>query len=139
MHIRQLVSVVLLAMVGSHVHAQSGTPKVPRITLGRIQPTVIKGGKAIPTPTTRRDILKYNLLLADVPNCRVVEYKCSIIAPGQGFYGPIYVTGGELTDSLQRKIKATPGPGVKLYIEDIRINYRGNIMDADPVVVTYDD
>lgn len=119
--------------------AQTVKQRVPRITLGRIPAPEIKNGKPIPAHTTRQAIFKYNLLLADVNNCRVTSYKFTLLAPQQGFYGPVYVNGPELTDSLQRKIKATPGPGVVIYIEDIKMNYRGNIMDAAPVLVTYDE
>ncbi len=113
--------------------------KVPVITLGRIRKPEVKDGKIIPTPTTRQQILKYNQLLADEVNCRVTEFKCTMIAPGMPLYGPIYVSGPELTNGIIQKIKDTDGPGVKLYIEDIKMNYRGTIMDAAPVVVTYDE
>lgn len=119
--------------------AQTTPQKVPVITLGRITAPTQKNGKLIPTPTTRQEILKNSLLLADVNNCRVTQYKLTILAPGKGFYGPLYVTGGELTDSIKNKIKSQNGPDVKVYIEDIKMNYRGNIMDANPVVVQYDE
>jgi hypothetical protein len=109
------------------------------ITLGRIAAPSLKNGKLTPTLTTRQEILKNGLLLADVNNCRVTQYKFTLLAPNKGFYGPIYVTGGELTDSLKNKIKSQSGPNVKIYIEDIKMNYRGNLMDANPVVLRYDE
>lgn len=119
-------------------HAQNTKMRMPIISLGRIKPPEIKDGKLIPTPTTRQAILKNALLLADVNNCRVVSYKFALIAPGQGYYGPVYIDGGELTDSLKNKIKATPGPDVKIYIEDVRMLYRGDTMDGNKVYLQYD-
>lgn len=119
--------------------AQETKMKIPVITLGRIHATEVKNGKIIPTPCTRQQILKYNLLIADVNNCQVTEFKCTIIASGRPLYGPIYVTGPELTDAIKNKIKELDGPGVKVFIEDIKMNYRGTIMDAAPVVVAYDN
>lgn len=113
--------------------------RVPIITLGRIMAPEKKDGKYIHSPATRQQILKNTLFLADVNNCRVVDYKFTLLAPGKGFYGPIYVSAAELTDSLKNKIKATPGPGVKIYIEDIRMNYRGDTMPANPVYISYDE
>jgi hypothetical protein len=118
--------------------AQKVKQKIPIITLGRIAAPEMKNGKLIPTPTTRQAMLKNALLLADVNNCRVTEYKFTIIAPGQAYYGPLYISGPELTDSIKSKIKSLDGPNVKVYIEDIKMNYRGNIMDANPVTLVYD-
>ena len=125
--------------IGIPAPAQTTPQKVPVITLGRIAAPSQKNGKLTPTLTTRQEILKNGLLLADVNNCRVTEYKFTLLAPNKGFYGPIYVTGGELTDSLKNKIKSQDGPNVKVYIEGIKMNYRGNIMDANPVVLKYDE
>ncbi len=119
--------------------AQTTQQKVPVITLGRIAAPTQKNGKLIPTLTTRQEILKNGLLLADVNNCRVTQYKFTLLAPNKGLYGPIYVTGGELTDSLKNKIKSQDGPNVKVYIEAIKMNYRGNLMDANPVVLKYNE
>ena len=125
--------------IGIPAPAQTTPQKVPVITLGRIAAPSQKNGKLTPTLTTRQEILKNGLLLADVNNCRVTEYKFTLLAPNKGFYGPIYVTGGELTDSLKNKIKSQDGPNVKVYIEAMKMNYRGNIMDANPVVLKYDE
>jgi len=136
--LRLLALVFALLMWSMPTWAQTVKQRVPVITLGRIASAEVKNGKVIPTLTTRQEILKNSLLLADVNNCRVTEYKFTIIAPGKPFYGPLYVTGGELTDSIKTKIKEQDGPGVKVYIEDVKMNYRGNIMDANSVFVTYD-
>lgn len=133
---------ILLALAFC-VHVSAGIAqmkqRVPIITLGRIMPPEKKNGKYIPTQTTRQQILKNSLFLADVNNCRVTEYKFTMIAPGKGLYGPVYVASAELPDSLKNKIKTTDGPGVNIYIEDVKMNYRGNIMDANPVYITYDE
>lgn len=139
MALRSSVVVAVALLCSVHAGAQTVKQRVPIITLGRIAPCEVKNGKTIPTLTTRNEILKNGLLLADVNNCRVTEYKFTMIAPGQPFYGPVYVVGGELTDSLRSKIRLQDGPGVKVYIEDVKMNYRGNIMDANPVYVTYDN
>ncbi len=128
----------LLPGVFNPGNAQEVKQKIPVISLGRIAPPEIKNGKMIPTQTTRQAILKNALLLADVNNCRVTAYKFSIIAPGKGFYGPLYIAGPELTDSIKTKIKETDGPDVKIYIEDVKMNYRGTIMDANSVTLIYD-
>lgn len=120
--------------------AQNVKMRIPKISLGRIPRHTYENGKVVPTLTTRKKVLYYSMLLADVNNCPVVSYKFSMIAPGQGFYGPVYVTGAELTDSLVRKIKSQDGPDVKIYIEDIKMKYRNTtIMDADPVYLKYDE
>ena len=133
------VCVCCMLAIGIPAPAQTTQQKVPVITLGRIAAPSLKNGKLTPTLTTRQEILKNGLLLADVNNCRVTQYKFTLLAPNKGFYGPIYVTGGELTDSLKNKIKSQSGPNVKIYIEDIKMNYRGNLMDANPVVLRYDE
>ncbi|MCF8448334.1 MAG: hypothetical protein K9G49_00570 [Taibaiella sp.] len=136
------ILLLFIVFLSSALHppsmAQDAKQRVPLISLGRISRPEVKNGKMIPTPTTRQQILKNSLLLADVNNCRVTEYKFTILAPGKGFYGPIYVTGSELTDSIKNKIKQTDGPDVKLYIEEIKMNYRGTIMDASSIAVKYD-
>ncbi len=136
-----MVWVMLAALPGmvTKGYAQKNTRKPPVITLGRILPPEVKNGKLIPTLTSRQEIQKNALLLADAVNCRVIAYKFTMIAPSIPFYGPVYVTGGELTDSLKRQIKLVNGPNVKVYIEDIKINYRGDTMDANPVVLMYDN
>lgn len=133
-----LLVCVLVAPFFSYAQRKEVAMRIPIISLGRIKPPEIKNGKAIPTPTTRQQILKNALLLGDLNNVRVVAYKFSMIAPGQGFYGPVYVSGGDLTDSLKSKIKLTPGPDVKIYIEDVRMLYRGDTMDGNNVYLQYD-
>jgi hypothetical protein len=136
--LRAAILVCSLLATQLPVTAQQVKQRIPIITLGRIAPAELKNGKTIPTLTTRQEILKNALLLADVNNCRVTEYKFTIIAPGQPYYGPLYITGGDLTDSIKNKIKEQDGPGVKVYIEEVKMNYRGNIMDANSVYLTYD-
>lgn len=112
--------------------------KIPIVTLGHIPRQTTKDGKVIPTPTTRAKVLQFYMLLGDQPNCRITEYKISILAPGKGFWGPMYISGPELTDTIKKKIKETDGPGVKIYISDVKMRYRGTIMDGNNVAVTYD-
>lgn len=135
-----MAALLVTGLLGNALQTTAQTTKlrIPIISLGRIKPPEIKDGKPIPTPTTRQAILKNALLLADLNNCRVVAYKFALIAPGQGYYGPVYVDGGELTDSLKSKIKATPGPNVKIYIEDVRMLYRGDTMNGNNVYLQYD-
>lgn len=137
---RYIATLLLLPLLSAPaaMHAQV-KQRVPIITLGRIQAPEKKNGKYIPTQATRQQILKNALFLADVNNCSVTEYKFTMIAPGRSLYGPVYVASAELPDSLKNKIKATNGPNVKLYVEDIKMNYRGEIMDANPVYITYDE
>jgi hypothetical protein len=137
--VRASMLVALVVAITGTVNAQVVKRKVPVITLGRIAATEIKNGKPIPTPSSRNEILKNGLLLADVINCRVTEYKFSLIAPGADFYGPIYVKGGELTDSIKHKIRLQDGPGVKLYIEEVKIVYRDDSMAGNSVYVSYDN
>jgi len=122
-----------------HAPAQKVAQRVPVISMGRIRPPELKNGKMIPTATTRQEILKNSLLLADVNNCQVTEYRFSIIAPGKHYYGPVYITGSELTDSLKNKIKQQDGPNVKIFIEGIKVNYRGNEMAVNGVALRYDE
>ncbi len=134
-----LLAVVLLTL-GGVCRAQKVKMRIPKISLGRIPRQTYEDGKVVPTLTTRNKVLYNSMLLADVNNCPVVSYKFSMIAPGKGFYGPVYVTGAELTDSLVRKIKSQDGPDVKIYIEDIKMKYRGTtLMDANPVYLKYDE
>ena len=94
-----LLLVFLLPVSGNFCMAQ--TQKIPLITLGRVLRPDMKDGKMIPTPTTRQQILKNTLLIADVNNCRVTEFKFTIVASGRPLYGPIYVSGPELTDAIK--------------------------------------
>ena len=139
MHIKALLVAVGMCVAPILVQAQNTHLRLPVITMGRIHATEIKNGKMIPTPTTRQEILQNALLLADVNNCQVTEYRFSIISPGQHYYGPVYVNGGELTDSLKNKIKQQNGPNVKIFIEGIKVNYRGNEMDVKGVALKYDE
>jgi len=136
-----LYTIAMLSLLAGPLagKAQDVKMRVPIISLGRIRTSEIKDGKPIPTVTTRQNVLKYPLLTADLNNCRVTDYKFSLIAPGRPFYGPIYVLGGDVTDSIKTVIKRIDGPGVKLYFEDIHMLYRGDTMDANPVYVQYDE
>lgn len=96
-------------------------------------------GKLVPVETTRKDMLKNALFIADVNNCQVTEYKFSMIAPGQPYYGPVYISSNELTDSLKNKIKLQDGPNVKVYIEEIKVNYRGKEMIVNNLAYKYDN
>ncbi|GAA4466469.1 hypothetical protein GCM10023093_20670 [Nemorincola caseinilytica] len=130
---------LLLALSYSGNAQEDLKMRIPVISLGRIHPPEVKNGKPVPTLTTRNNVLKLPMLTADLNNCRVTEYKFSMIAPGRPFYGPFYIQGGDLTDSIKSLIRATDGPGVKLYFDEIHMLYRGETMDANPVYVQYDE
>lgn len=134
------ITVILLVLAAQHsCMAQDVKMRIPIISLGRIRPPEIRNGKPVPTPSTKLNVLKLPMLVADLNNCRVVSYKFAMIAPGKAFYGPIYVPGADITDSLKSVIRHTDGPGVKLYFEDIRMLYRGDTLDANPVYIQYDE
>lgn len=135
----KLFTCLLLLTAALQAAGQDIPQRVPVITLGRIKTTDYKNGKPLPAATTRTQILKNSMLIADLNNCRVTEYKFSMIAPNRGFYGPVYVEGAELPDSLKTVLKNTPGPGVKLYFEEVKMLYRGSTMSANPVYLQYDE
>lgn len=118
---------------------QQAKQHIPTVSLGRIRLPEIKDGKPIPVHTTRQEMLKTSLFIADINNCQVITYKFSMIAPGQPYYGPVYVASNELTDSLKNKIRSQDGPAVKVFIEDIHVNYRGNEMQVNSLAYTYDN
>ncbi len=134
-----LLCIALLTGATIPAMGQNVKMRIPIIRLGLLPIPEMKNGKSLPIVTTRYRVLKNALLTADVNNCRVTSYKFSMIAPGKGFYGPVYVSGGDLTDSMKRVIRNTDGPNVKLYFEEIRMLYRGDTMDANPVYIQYDE
>ncbi len=136
---RLLLIAALLYAMPFTTSGQQVKQHVPVVTLGRIRLPETKDGKLVPVNTTRQEMLKNTLFIADVNNCRVIRYKFSIIAPGQPYYGPVYVSSGELTDSLKNKIKSQNGPNVKVFIEDMIVNYRGNEMEVNSLAYKYDE
>ena len=139
MTIKEAGITMIALMLTAAAYAQNGKQRVPVISLGRIHVPEIKNGKMVPVKTSRQEMLKNALLLADVNNCQVTEYKFTIIAPGQKYYGPVYISASELTDSLKNKLKAQNGPDVKVFIEDIKVNYRGNEQMVNSLAFRYDD
>jgi hypothetical protein len=135
----KVIALGLLLTAPFFSHAQGVKQHVPVVSLGRLPLPEQENGKLIPVNTNRRDLLKNSLFIADVNNCQVTEYKLSIIAPGQHFYGPVYIASNELTDSIKNKLRDQDGPDVKLYIEDIKVNYRGKEMSVNSLAFKYDN
>ena len=111
--------------------------QVPMMSLFGMQGNDVREGKTVPVNTTRSEIIESGRLTCNDENCVIKGYKFSIVA-GSNTWSK-HVKGDELTHAIIKKIKATNGPGVRIYIDAIDVIYDGEKASANPVILTYDE
>jgi len=132
MKIVSLLLITLLLFVSLASIAQ-----VPMISLFGMQGNDVRDGKTVAVNTTRNEIIESGRLTGNDENCVIKGYKFSIVAGSKTWSK--HVKGDELTPVIIKKIKATNGPGVRIYIDAIDVVYDGEKASANPLILTYDE
>jgi len=111
--------------------------QVPLVSLVGMEGNDVREGKVAVVVTTRDEIIKSGRLTGNDKNCIIKGYTFSIVAGSKTWSK--HVKGDKLTQAIIKKIKATNGPGVKIYFDTIDIVYDGEKASANPLILTYDE
>jgi hypothetical protein len=94
----------------------------------------------IPTYNTTHELLMANTtLITDSVGCKVSGFTVSLTAPGQPFYGPLYVNGNEMSETQKGVIKKWDYPKVTVHIQDIHLNCHETDATSPALTYTYND
>ncbi len=93
----------------------------------------------IPSYNTTHDMLVANtMLITDSIGCKVSGFTISLSAPGQPFYGPLYVNGNEESETQKGTIKKWADyPQVTVHIQDIHLNCHETDATSPALEYTY--
>lgn len=94
----------------------------------------------IPSYNTTHDLMVANTtLITDSVGCKVSGFTISLSAPGQPFYGPLYVNGNEMSETQKTTIKKWDYPKVTVHIQDIHLNCHETDATTPAITYTYND
>ncbi len=94
----------------------------------------------IPSYNTTHDLLIANpFLITDSVGCKVSGFTISLSAPGQPFYGPLYVNGNEMSQVQKDVIKKWDYPHVTVHVQDIHLNCHETDATSPALTYTYND
>lgn len=93
----------------------------------------------IPSYNTTHELLVANTtLITDSVGCRVSGFTISLSAPGQPFYGPLYVNGNEESETQKGTIKKWADiPKVTVHVQDIHLNCHETDATSPALEYTY--
>jgi hypothetical protein len=94
----------------------------------------------IPSYNTTHELMMANpFLVTDSVGCKVSGFTISLTAPGQPFYGPLYVNGNEMSETQKGVIKNWDYPNVTVHIQDIHLNCHETDATSPALRYTYND
>jgi hypothetical protein len=94
----------------------------------------------LPTYNTTHDLMVANYtLITDSVGCKVSGFTVSLSAPGQPFFGPLYVNGNEMSQTQKDLIKKWDYPKVTVHIQDIHLNCHETDATSPALQYTYND
>ena len=132
---RTLLSVVLTVAATACTYAQKSKKDKKEV---KVLPPPRVWIANIPSYNTTHDLLVANtMMITDSVGCKVSGFTISLSAPGQPFYGPLYVNGNEESETQKATILKWDYPNVTVHVQDIHLNCHETDATSPALEYTY--